>query len=182
MLITHSKALVNRVQDQITKQLKMLERAKVAKKSLQTRGAIVVSKDLNQSIELSDRYAPEHLVLAIDDADTASKQVRNAGAMFLGHYTPVAVGDYIAGPNHVLPTGDTARFFSPLGVDDFLKRMSVTRFEPTKLRELGADVMRLAAIEGLSGHAVSVDLRLQKIRSARREREAARDTEAELEA
>ena len=80
----------------------------------------------------------------------------------------------MAGPNHVLPTGGTARFFSPLGVDDFLKRTSVVRFEPPKLRELGADVMRLAELEGLTGHAKSVELRLQKIRKARREREAAR--------
>jgi histidinol dehydrogenase len=122
------------------------------------------------------------MVLAVDDADELSKQVKNAGALFLGHYTPVAVGDYIAGPNHVLPTGGTARFFSPLGVDDFLKRMSVTRFEPPKLRELGADVIRLAALEGLNGHAASIDLRLQKIRKARREREAARDADAEVEA
>ena len=121
-------------------------------------------------------------MLATEDADTLSKQVTNAGALFLGHYTPVAIGDYIAGPNHVLPTGGTARFFSPLGVDDFLKRMSVTRFEPAKLRELGSDVIRLAALEGLTGHATSVDLRLQKIRRARREREAARDAGAEIEA
>jgi histidinol dehydrogenase len=92
----------------------------------------------------------------------------------------VAVGDYLAGPNHVLPTGGSARFFSPLGVDDFLKRTSIVRFEPPKLRELGLDVIRLAAIEGLTGHGRSVDLRLQKIRRARREREAAREAELEL--
>ena len=101
--------------------------------------------------------------------------------MFLGHYTPVAVGDYLAGPNHVLPTGGTARFFSPLGVEHFLKRTSVMRFEPPKLRELGLDVIRLSEMEGFTGHGVSVDLRLQKIRRARREREAAREAEAELE-
>ncbi len=132
-------------------------------------------------VELANRYAPEHLVLATEDADVLSKSVENAGAIFLGHYTPVAVGDYLAGPNHVLPTGGTARFFSPLGVEDFLKRTSITRFEPPKLRELGTDVMRLAEIEGLTGHARSVDLRLQKIRRARREREAAREAEAEME-
>ncbi|MBW1843403.1 MAG: histidinol dehydrogenase, partial [Deltaproteobacteria bacterium] len=130
---------------------------------------------------LSNRYAPEHLVISVDDPEGISKQVTNAGAIFLGHYTPVAVGDYIAGPNHVLPTGGTARFFSPLGVDDFLKRTSVTRFEPPKLRELGADVIRLAAMEGFTGHGTSIDLRLQKIRRARREREAARDADAEAE-
>ncbi len=181
VLITSAKALVARVQDQLAKQLKSLKRSSVAKKALSARGAIVVAENLNECIALANRYAPEHLVLAVDDAEVVSKQVKNAGAIFLGHYTPVAVGDYIAGPNHVLPTGGTARFFSPLGVEDFLKRMSVTRFEPSKLRELGADVMRLAELEGLTGHAVSIDLRLQKIRRARREREAAREAEAEVE-
>ncbi len=181
VLITNSKGLVTRVQDQLAKQLKTLERAKIAKKSLAAHGAIVVAKDIARCVELANRYAPEHLVLATEDADVLSKSVENAGAIFLGHYTPVAVGDYLAGPNHVLPTGGTARFFSPLGVEDFLKRTSITRFEPPKLRELGTDVMRLAEIEGLSGHARSVDLRLQKIRRARREREAAREAEAEIE-
>ena len=181
LLITTANSLVSRVQDQIAKQLKTLERADVAKKSLSKRGAIIVAKKMDECIELSNRYAPEHLVISVDDPEGISKQVTNAGAIFLGHYTPVAVGDYIAGPNHVLPTGGTARFFSPLGVDDFLKRTSVTRFEPPKLRELGADVVRLAAMEGLTGHGTSIDLRLQKIRRARREREAARDADAEAE-
>jgi histidinol dehydrogenase len=180
ILVTHAKGLVTRVQDQVAKQLKTLERAKVAKKSLASRGAIVVAKDLAECIELADRYAPEHLVIATDDPETVSTQTENAGAIFLGHYTPVAVGDYLAGPNHVLPTGGSARFFSPLGVEDFLKRTSVIRFEAPKLRELGQDVMRLAEMEGLTAHKRSVDLRLQKIRRARREREAARETEAEL--
>jgi histidinol dehydrogenase len=180
ILITASKALVNRVQDQIAKQLKSLDRAKIAKAAFANGGAIVVAKDMDECIELSNRYAPEHLVIATDDAEALSKNVRNAGAVFLGHYTPVAVGDYIAGPNHVLPTGGTARFFSPLGVEDFLKRTSFMRFEPPKLRELGPDVIRLAEIEGLGGHGRSVDLRLQKIRRARREREAAREAEIEI--
>jgi histidinol dehydrogenase len=180
VLITTAKSIATRVQDQISKQIKTLQRAKIAKKSLAQCSAIIQAKDLNECIDLANRYAPEHLVLAVDDADGLSKQVKNAGALFLGHYTPVAVGDYIAGPNHVLPTGGTARFFSPLGVDDFLTRMSVTRFEPPKLRELGADAIRLSALEGLGGHATSVDLRLQKIRRARREREAARDAEIEV--
>jgi histidinol dehydrogenase len=180
ILITHVKGLVNRVQDAVTRQLKDLDRAKIAKKSLADRGAIIVTKDLAQSIELANEYAAEHLVLAVEDPDTQMKHVENAGAIFLGHYTPVAVGDYIAGPNHTLPTGGTARFFSPLGVEDFLKRTSFVRFEPPKLRELGSDVIRLAEVEGLTGHGRSVDLRLQKIRRARREREAAREAEAEL--
>lgn len=181
ILITTANSMVARVQEQIAKQLKTLDRASIAKQSLSTRGAIIVAKKLDECIELSNRYAPEHLVISVDDPDGISKQVTNAGAIFLGHYTPVAVGDYIAGPNHVLPTGGTARFFSPLGVDDFLKRTSVTRFEPPKLRELAADVIRLAAMEGFTGHGTSIDLRLQKIRRARREREAAREADAEAE-
>ncbi|MBW2268774.1 MAG: histidinol dehydrogenase [Deltaproteobacteria bacterium] len=180
ILITPVKSMATRVQDQLAKQLKDLDRSKTIKKALAGRSAIIVTKNLDESIELANRYAPEHLVLAVDDPDGCLKQVRNAGAVFLGHYTPVAVGDYLAGPNHVLPTGGTARFFSPLGVEDFLKRSSVVRFEPPKLRELGADVMRLAELEGLTGHAKSVELRLQKIRKVRREREAAR-AEADLE-
>ncbi|HEX5064599.1 MAG TPA: histidinol dehydrogenase [Myxococcota bacterium] len=179
ILVTPAKALVARVREQIGKQLKTLDRAKIAAKSLQTRGALISCKNMDECIALVNRYAPEHLIVAADDPDPIAKQIVNAGAIFLGHYTPVAVGDYLAGPNHVLPTGGTARFFSPLCVDDFLKKTIVTRFEPPKLRELGLDVMRLADIEGLTGHRLSVDLRLQKIRRARREREAAREAEAE---
>jgi len=177
ILITHVKGLVPRVQDQLKRQLATLDRAKIAEKSIRARGAIVITKNLDESIRLANEYASEHLVLAVEDPETASKGVENAGAIFLGHYTPVAVGDYIAGPNHVLPTGGTARFFSPLSVEDFLKRTSFMKFEPPKLRELGADIVRLAKVEGLTGHGASVELRLQKIRRARREREAAREAE-----
>jgi histidinol dehydrogenase len=180
LLFTAVKSIATRVRDQITRQLKGLDRAKIARQALAGRSAIIVTKDLAESLALANRYAPEHLVLATADPETASSQIRNAGTVLLGHYTPVAVGDYLAGPNHVLPTGGTARFFSPLGVDDFLKRMSVVRFEPPKLRELGPDVIRLAEIEGLTGHGQSVEMRLQKIRRARREREAARAAEVEL--
>ena len=177
VLITHVKSLVARVQDQLARQLKTLDRSEMATRAIKERGAIIVTKSLAESIRLADEYASEHLILAVDDPEKASKDVQNAGAIFMGHYTPVAVGDYIAGPNHVLPTGGTARFFSPLGVEDFIKRTSFMKFEPPKLRELGADIVRLANVEGLTGHGASVELRLQKIRRARREREAARDLE-----
>ncbi|HBZ69802.1 MAG TPA: histidinol dehydrogenase [Deltaproteobacteria bacterium] len=180
LLVTPTKALAARVQEQVAKQLRTLERAKVAAEALAGHGVIIVTRDLEEAIAISNRYAPEHLVLALDSADLLLKRIVNVGAIFLGHYTPVAVGDYLAGPNHVLPTGGTARFFSPLGVEDFMKRMSFVRFEPPKLRELGADVIRLAELEGLTGHGRAVELRLQKIRRARREREAAREAEAEL--
>jgi histidinol dehydrogenase len=181
ILVTHVRPLVARVADQLEKQLKDLARAKIARESLRRNGTIVLARDLDAVFELANRYAPEHLVIASDAAETLLKRVANAGTVFLGHYTPVAVGDYLAGPNHVLPTGGTARFFSPLGVDDFLKRTAFVRFEPPKLRELGADVIRLAELEGFTGHGASVELRLAKIRRARREREAAREAEAEAE-
>lgn len=181
ILVTHIKAIAVRVQEQLEKQLAGLKRTKIACESLAKHGAVILTKNLEESIAISNRYAPEHLVLAVEDADLISKKITNAGALFLGHYTPEAVGDYLAGPSHVLPTGGTARFFSPLGVEDFLKRMSVIRFEPSKLRELGTDVIRLAELEGLAGHGVAVELRLQKIRRARRERDAARDAGAEVE-
>lgn len=177
VLITHVKGLVTRVQEQLTRQLKGIDRAEIAKKSIKSRGAIIQTKNLAESIKLSEEYASEHLVLAVEDPEKVSKEIENAGAIFMGHYTPVAVGDYIAGPNHVLPTGGTARFFSPLSVEDFLKRTSFMKFEPPKLRELGADIVRLANVEGLTAHGASVELRLAKIRRARREREAARDLE-----
>jgi histidinol dehydrogenase len=181
ILITPLRSLAQKVQEQIGRQLAVLPRAAIARASLAKRGAAIVTRTLDEAIELSNRYAPEHLILAVDDADGALKKITNAGAVFLGHYTPVAVGDYLAGPNHVLPTGGTARFFSPLGVEDFLKRMTFTRFEPPKLRELGLEVMRLAELEGLTGHGTSVDLRLARIRRARREREAAREAGHEEE-
>jgi histidinol dehydrogenase len=178
LLITHTRALVARVQEQLGKQLKDLKRAKIARESLSARGAVVVTRNLDESITLANRYAPEHLVLAVDDPEGAAKLAVNAGTILLGHYTPIAAGDYLAGPNGILPTGGTARFSSPLGVEDFLKRTSFVKFEPPKLRELGAEIARLARIEGLRGHGTSVDLRLQKIRRVRREREAAREAEA----
>jgi histidinol dehydrogenase len=180
ILITPVKQLAARVADQLAKQLAGLSRAAVVRESLARRGAIVVTRDLDEALELANRYAPEHLVLAVDKPEAALKKIDNAGAVFLGHYTPVAVGDYLAGPNHVLPTGGTARFFSPLGVEDFLKRSSFVRFEAPKLRELGLELIRLAELEGLTAHGRSVDLRLAKIRRQRREREAAREAELEI--
>jgi histidinol dehydrogenase len=182
VLVTPVKALVPRVVEQLAKQLKTLERAKIAGAALGGQGLVVVTKDMDEAIAIANRYAPEHCLLAMDNADAISKRITNAGAVFAGHYTPVAIGDYLAGPNHVLPTGGTARFFSPLGVEDFMKRSSYVRFEPPKLRELGTDVLRLTELEGLTGHGRSIELRLQKIRRARREREAAREAESEAEA
>ncbi len=172
ILVTPLKSMATKVQAEIEKQLKDLERADIAKVSLTQCGAIIVTKNLDEAIEVTNRYAPEHLALAIENPEVASKALVNAGAIFLGHYTPEAVGDYLAGPSHVLPTGGTARFFSPLGVEDFVKRTSIIRFEPGKLRDLGADIIRLAEMEGLKGHGKAVELRMEKIRNSRRTRDA----------
>ncbi len=171
VLVTHVKSIATKVQAELEKQLKKFDRAAIAKVSLANCGAVILTKNLEQSITISNRYAPEHLSLCIETPEVEAKMITNAGAIFLGHFTPEAVGDYIAGPSHVLPTGGTARFFSPLGVEDFVKRMSVMRFEPSKMRELGADVIRLAEMEGLTGHGTSIELRLEKIRTSRRSRE-----------
>ena len=177
LLITHCKTLATRVHDQLVRQLKTLEHADIAKAALSARGAIIVTDNVETSVDLANVYAAERLALAVKKPDAIHKLVKNAGAVFLGHYTPVAVGDYLAGPNHALPTSGGARFLSPLCVEDFLKRTAFLSFEPPKLRELGAEVIRLAGVEGQSGPARSVDLRLQKIRRVRREREAAREAE-----
>ena len=170
ILITHSKALVSKVETELEGQLEALNRAEIAGTALSSRGAIIVTRNLQESITLANEYASEHLLLAVEDPEAVLKQVTNAGAVFLGHYTPVAVGDYMAGPNHVLPTGGTARFFSPLGIEDFLKRTSFVQFDASKLWELGPDVTKLAEVEGLTGHGNSVDLRLQRIKRARKSR------------
>lgn len=178
ILITHMKSIASRVEEQVSRQLKTSERKKIATQSFSNFGIVVLTKNLGQSIDLANEYAAEHLVLAVEDPDALHKRVLNAGAVLLGHYTPLSAGDYLAGPNNVLPTGGSARFFSPLGVEDFLKRTAFIRFEPPKLRELGGEMTRLANVEGFSGHGRSVDLRLQKIRRVRREREAAREAGA----
>ena len=161
ILITPVKSLVGRVQEQIAKQLKTLERAKIARKSLAARGAIIVAKDIAECVALANHYAPEHLVIASNDADRIAKEVQNAGAIFLGHYTPVAVGDYLAGPNHVLPTGGTARFFSPLSVEDFTKKSGLIAFSQDALRRFSEKVVQIARVEGLGAHAEAVEIRLR---------------------
>ncbi|HNS55805.1 MAG TPA: histidinol dehydrogenase, partial [Smithellaceae bacterium] len=121
---------------------------------------IIVTADIEQAIELSNIFAPEHLELMVEDPAAALSRVRNAGSVFLGSFTPEALGDYMAGTNHILPTEGTARFSSPLGVYDFVKRMSVLRFSPEALNKLGRQTAHFARIEGLDAHANSVDVRL----------------------
>ncbi len=162
LLITTSSKMAKEVAAEVEKQLKRFKRRNIARASIDKYGAAIVVKNLEEAAALSNRIAPEHLELAIEDPDGLLPSIRNAGAIFMGDLTPEAVGDYMAGPNHTLPTGGTARFSSPLGVPDFLKRTSILSFSREGIEELGPKVKRFAEMEGLYGHARSVALRVKK--------------------
>jgi histidinol dehydrogenase len=164
ILITDDAGFAAKVELAIERHLTQLPRAQIARTSWQAHGAIVLVADWEEAPALIDRIAPEHLELAIDEADAVAEQVRHAGAIFLGRYTPEAIGDYIAGPNHVLPTAGSARFASGLGVLDFLKRSSLVRCDPASLATLGPPAVRLAEAEGLDAHALSLSIRLPRTR------------------
>ena len=139
-----------------------LKRKEIAELSWKKFGAIVIVPDFEKAIEVSNLIAPEHLQLIFKNAESLVNKVKNAGAIFIGPFTPEAVGDYIAGPNHVLPTSGTAKFSSGLGVLDFYKRTTVVNFNKKNLNELGEHIVTLAKAEGLDAHAMSVSLRLNK--------------------
>jgi histidinol dehydrogenase len=141
-------------------ELMTLPRAAIAGASWRRHGAIIVVRRLMDAAALVDRLAPEHLQLAIEKPDALAKKIRHAGAIFLGRFTPEALGDYLAGPNHVLPTSGTARFSSGLGVYDFLKRSSIIGSEKGGLQRLGPAAVILAEAEGLDAHARSIAVRL----------------------
>lgn len=161
VLVTSCEQMALAVQQQVEKQLQQLQRESIARKSIDAYGAIIIAADLDEAIRFSNRIAPEHLELAVTDPFAILPQIRHAGAIFMGHHTPEAAGDYLAGPNHTLPTGGTARFFSPLSVEDFVKKSSIISFSPAGLKRLGKDVVHLAELEGLEAHGRSVSLRLQ---------------------
>ena len=139
--------------------MELLPRKEIALASLANHGAAVVAQDRAEAIMVANRIAPEHLELAVEEPFALLGAVRNAGAVFLGHYAPEPLGDYFAGPNHVLPTSGTARFFSPLSVEDFVKRTSVLYYDRASLLEALPDISRFARTEGLTAHARSVELR-----------------------
>jgi histidinol dehydrogenase len=160
ILITDDPAFAARVEAAIDRHLTQLPRAQIAQASWRAHGAILLVADWEEAAVLIDRIAPEHLELALDEADALAERVQHAGAIFLGRYTPEAIGDYIAGPNHVLPTARSARFASGLGVLDFLKRTSLVRCDPAGLAALAPAAIRLAEAEGLEAHAMSLSIRL----------------------
>jgi histidinol dehydrogenase len=162
ILITTDRAFGETVAAEVDRQLQQLSRETIARKSWDTYGAIIVAGSLGEAIAFSNRIAPEHLELAVADPFAILAQITNAGAIFMGHFTPEAAGDYLAGPNHTLPTGGTARFFSPLSTDDFVKKSSIVYFSEDGLQRLGGDIVRIAGLEGLEAHGKSVSIRLEK--------------------
>ena len=160
VLITTDGGFGEKVAAEVEKQLKKLSRKSIARASWDKFGAIIVAGGLDEAIIFSNRIAPEHLELAVNNPFEVLPRIRNAGAVFLGHFTPEAAGDYLAGPNHTLPTGGTARFFSPLSVDDFVKKSSIVYFSEPGLNRLGPDIVRIAGLEGLEAHGKSVSIRL----------------------
>jgi histidinol dehydrogenase len=160
ILVTDSSRTAQAVAAEIEKQLAQISRQDIARESLKRFGAVLVVDDLDAAVELANRIAPEHLELQINEPFDYLGRIRNAGAVFLGHYTPEPVGDYIAGPNHVLPTAGTARFASALSVDHFIKKTSIIHYSKKAFKKEAADVMRLAELEGLDAHVMSIKIRL----------------------
>ncbi len=162
VLISTSAEVCSRTASEVMKQALLLPRSEIALAALAARSAIILARDRHEAIELANRYAPEHLGLAIKDAESAVEQIHAAGAIFVGHDAPEALGDYNAGINHVLPTSGTARFGSPLSVHDFVRRTSILRAEARGLASLASDAAELARIEGLEAHARAIEIRRKK--------------------
>lgn len=163
ILITDDAKFAQSVTAAVEKRLKTLERRKIAGKSWEDFGVVITTRDLDEAAQLSDRFAPEHLELCVEDPDALSTKVTHAGAIFLGAFTPEAIGDYVGGPNHVLPTARSARFSSGLSVLDFLKRTTLAKMSPAALAAIGPAAVRLATSESLEAHGLSVQARLDRL-------------------
>ena len=161
ILVTPDAVLAEEVGRELEKQVKALSKKAIAEVSLDNNCFLLITKSLEEALEMANEIAPEHLELSVENPSEWVKKVNNAGAIFMGHYTPEAMGDYLAGPNHVLPTSGTARFSSPLGVYDFIKRTSLISYTKEALQSCGKNVIMLAEMEDLGGHANSVKLRLE---------------------
>ncbi|MCL4189289.1 MAG: histidinol dehydrogenase [Rhodobacteraceae bacterium] len=163
MLITADAAFGRAVAAAVAARLVTLDRRAIAAASWQAHGAVIVVRDFAEAAALADRIAPEHLELLVADPEALAARVRHAGAIFLGPWTPEAIGDYVGGPNHVLPTARSARFSSGLSVSDFLKRTTIARMTPAAMAAIGPAAARLAAAEGLQAHGLSVQARLDRL-------------------
>ncbi len=162
ILITPSQELADAVKREIENWLVTLPRQEIARKSIEERGAIIVTTDMEEAIKLMNDIAPEHLEVATLSPFELLPLIKHAGAIFLGHNTPEAIGDYVAGPNHTLPTGGTAKFYSPLGVENFMKKTSIISFSHAAINEIGEECALIANTEGLTAHEQSVRVRLNK--------------------
>ncbi len=162
LLITPCETLVERVRAEIDLQAARLSRSSIIERCLQRNGWILICRDRKEGIQLINSIAPEHLELMVENPWEMLGSIRNAGAIFLGASSPEVIGDYLAGPNHVLPTGGTARFSSPLGVEDFVKRSSVISLSRERMEKLGEATVRLARLEGLEAHARAVEMRIKR--------------------
>ena len=160
ILLTTSPALADAIGEELARQLDGHPRREICEESLKNWGLIVVCDDLEQCASLSDRFAPEHLELLVERPEALAERIDNAGAIFMGGWSPEAVGDYLAGPNHTLPTCGSARFSGALSVETFMRHTSMIRFNRTALEATGSAVRELANSEGLQSHAESVRLRL----------------------
>jgi len=161
ILITPSQKLADEVKVELEAWLVELPRQEIARKSIEDRGAIIVTKDMDEAIKLMNDIAPEHLEVATMSPFDLLPFIKHAGAIFLGHNTPEAIGDYVAGPNHTLPTGGTAKFYSPLGVENFMKKTSIISFSKQAINEIGEECALIANTEGLTAHEQSVRVRLK---------------------
>ena len=161
ILVTTSSVLAKEVNLELEKQLAKLSRQDICKESLENYGAILVAQDLEEAIDLTNQFAPEHLEVKIDDPFAILGKLKNAGAIFMGEYAAEPIGDYIAGPNHVLPTGGSARFYSPLNIDDFRKKSSIIYYTKAGLEKVKDDAVRIAEVEGLDAHANSIKVRFE---------------------
>jgi len=161
ILISTDKHVLTQVANAIEAHLAVLPRAAIARASVETHGALILVQDWDEAADVVNTIAPEHLELALEDPDAMLPKIKHAGAIFIGHFVPEALGDYIAGPNHVLPTNRTARFSSPLGVYDFQKRSSIIRATREAVQAIGPAAAHLAHREGLQAHALTLELRLK---------------------
>lgn len=161
MLLTPSSRLIEAVEKELYEQLKKLNRQDILQKSIEKNCIMIITKDLEEAIGLSNKIAPEHLEISVENPFTILPKIKNAGSIFLGYYTTEALGDYILGPNHVLPTSSTARFSSPLGVTDFIKFSGISYCSKEGLKQIGESAMNIANIEGLEAHAMSIKQRIK---------------------
>jgi histidinol dehydrogenase len=160
VVLTTDEATARQIVAELCRQLENLPRKAIVSRAIDRYGAVLVTKDLGEAVRLANRFAPEHLELMVANPEALLSEITHAGAVFLGQYTPEALGDYMAGPNHILPTGGTARFSSPLGVYDFVKRTSVLSFTREAFHRYGRQTERFAALEGLDAHGRSIAVRM----------------------